>query len=76
MLGVNIKSCNFWILCCDNIPLAKTNTRQVLQRSIIRLVFVGFNVAIELQKRQYAVRSQKSMTDNLLMYSISYLSYI
>jgi hypothetical protein len=45
---------------------AKTNTPQVLQRSIIRQVFVSFKVAIELQKRQYTARSHGSRTANLL----------
>jgi len=54
------------VLCCDNIPLANTKAPHVLQRSIIRPVFVGLSVAIELQKRQYTVLSHDSITDNLL----------
>jgi|tagenome__1003787_1003787.scaffolds.fasta_scaffold20475813_2 hypothetical protein len=48
--GVNLKSLNILILCCEINLLAKTRAPQVLQRSIIRLVLVGFNVVIELQK--------------------------
>jgi hypothetical protein len=65
-IGVNIKSCNFWILCCDNIPLANIMAPHVLHLSIIRPVLVGFNVAIDLQKRQYTARSHESITRNLL----------
>src|SRR4029078_7867329 len=63
-------------LCCDAIPLAKTIAPQVLHLSIIRLVLVGLSVAIVLQKRQLTYRSHELITDNLLMYSISYPSYI
>ena len=63
-------------LCCDAIPLAKTKAPQVLHLSIIRLVLVGLSVAIVLQKRQLTYRSHELITDNLLMYSISYPSYI
>ena len=38
----------------------------MLQRNIIRPVLVGFRVAMELQNRQWTVRSQESITDNLL----------
>ena len=71
-----MKSFNILILCCDNIPLAKINAPHVLHRSIIRLVLVGLSVAIALQKRQCTYRSHESITDKLLWYSISYLSYI
>jgi hypothetical protein len=64
--GVNLKSLNVLILCCENNPLANTRAPQVLQRSIIRLVLVGLSVAIELQKRQCTVRSHKSITGKLL----------
>ena len=64
------------ILCCDIIPLAKTKALHVLQRNIIRLVLVGFNVAIALQKRQCTIRSHELITDKLLMYNSSLLSYI
>jgi len=56
--------------------LAKTNAPQMLHRSIIRLVLVGFSVAIELQKRQCTVRSHELKTDKLLYYNTSLLSYI
>jgi hypothetical protein len=72
--GRNIKFFNVEIPCCNNIPLAKTKTPYVLQRSIIRLVLVGFNVAIELQKRQCTVRSHELITDKLLYYNALYLS--
>ncbi|HEY7082558.1 MAG TPA: hypothetical protein VH500_22945 [Nitrososphaeraceae archaeon] len=64
--GVNLKSCNVLILCCDSTPFAKTKALQVLQRNIIRLVLVGLSVAIELQKRQCTVRSHESTIDMLL----------
>jgi hypothetical protein len=62
--GLNMKSGNILILCCDNIPLAKIKILHVLHRNIIRPVFVGFNVAIDLQKRQCTIRSHESITDN------------
>jgi len=61
-----MKSFRVWILCCDSIPLANTKAPHVLHRSIIRLVLVGFNVAIALQKRQCTVRSHESIIDKLL----------
>jgi len=70
--GVNLKSRNVLILCCENNQLANTRAPQVLQRSIMRLVLVGFNVAIELQKRQCTVRSHDSTTDMLLKYNTSH----
>ncbi|HEY7572717.1 MAG TPA: hypothetical protein VH796_15235, partial [Nitrososphaeraceae archaeon] len=63
---VNLKSRNVLILCCENNPLANTRAPHTLHRSIIRLVLVGFNVAIELQKRQCTVRSHGSIIDKLL----------
>ena len=69
--GVNLKSRNILILCCDNIPLAKINAPHVLHRSIIRPVLVGFNVAIDLQNRQCTVRSHEFRTFNLLYDIIS-----
>jgi hypothetical protein len=60
--GVNLKSRNVLILCCDSIPLANTRAPHTLHRSIIRLVLMGL-VAIELQKRQYTARSHKSIAD-------------
>ena len=66
-----MKSFKVWILCCDNIPLAKINAPHVLHRSIIRPVLVGFNVAIDLQNRQCTVRSHESRTVNLLYDIIS-----
>src|SRR5690242_13563056 len=63
---VIMKSCNFWIPCWDTIPLANTKTPHVLHLSIIRPVFVGFRVAIDLQKRQSTVRSHESIIGNLL----------
>jgi hypothetical protein len=62
--GVNLKSRNVLILCCENSPFAKTSRLQALQRSIIRLVLVGFNVAMLPQNRQCTVRSHDSITDN------------
>jgi len=58
-----MKSFNILILCCDIIPLANTKAPHILQRSIIRLVLVGLSVAIELQKRQYTVRSHESIAN-------------
>ena len=75
-VGVNLKSRNFWILCCDNIPFANIRALHVLHLSIMRPVLVGFNVAILLQNKQCIYRSHGLITDNLLMYSISYPSYI
>ena len=60
----------------NRIPLAKTNAPHTLHRSIMRLVMEGFNIAIELQKRQCTVRSHESIIDMLLYYNIPYLSYI
>ena len=74
--GLNLKSCNVWILCCDNIPFAKTRAPHVLHLSIIRPVLVGLSVAIELQNRQCTIRSHESITDNFLWNNIAYLSYI
>ena len=71
-----MKSLNVLILCCDIIPLAKTRRPHVLHRSIIRLVLAGLSVAIALQKRQCTVRSHESITDKLLQFNTSYLSYI
>lgn len=71
-IGVNLKSRNVLILCCDIIPLAKINAPQTLQRSIIRLVLVGLSVAIELQKRQYTIRSHGSIIGMLLYYNTSH----
>jgi len=65
--GVNLKSRNFWILCCDNVPFANIRALHVLHLSIIRLVFVGLSVAIALQKRQCTIRSHDSRTVNLLI---------
>jgi hypothetical protein len=48
--GVNLKSLNVLIRCCDNIPFAKTEALHTLHLSIMRLVLVGLSVAIELQK--------------------------
>jgi hypothetical protein len=64
--GVNLKSRRIWILCCEYAPLANTRALHVLHRSIIRLVLVGFNVTIALQKRQCTVRSHESIIDKLL----------
>ncbi|MGA9845726.1 MAG: hypothetical protein WBP64_06195 [Nitrososphaeraceae archaeon] len=50
-----------------------TKAPHVLHLNIIRPVFVGFSVAIELQNRQYTIRSHGSFTDNLLRYIISHL---
>ena len=48
-----------------------------MQRSIIRPVFVGLRVAIELQKRQYTVRFHESNKINLLTNQyITLASYI
>ena len=66
-MGVNLKSRNVLILCCDNIPLANTKALYVLQRIIMRLVLVGLNVAMALQKRQCTVRSHESVRDKLLL---------
>ena len=61
-----MKSFNVLILSCDSSPLANTRAPHVLHRNIIRPVFVGLRVAIELQKRQYTVRSHGSRAVNLL----------
>ena len=45
------------IMFCDSKLLANTSAQQVLHLSIIRPVFVGLSVAIELQNRQYTIRS-------------------
>jgi hypothetical protein len=45
-----MKFLNVLIICCDNIPLAKTKALHVLQRSIMCLALVGLSVAMELQK--------------------------
>jgi len=58
------------------MPLAKTKALHVLQLNIIRLVLVGFNVAIALQNRQCTVRSHESITDKLQYYNTSLLSSI
>ena len=71
-----MKSFNILILCCDKDPFAKTKALHVLQRNIIRPVLVGLSVAIALQKRQCTVRSHESITDKLLQFNTSYLSYI
>jgi hypothetical protein len=46
---------------CDSKPLANTSAPQVLHLSIIRRVFVGLTVAIELQNRQYTIRSHGTL---------------
>jgi hypothetical protein len=74
--GVNLKSRNVIILCCEYTSLAKTKALHVLHRSIIRLVLVGLSVAIELQKRQCTARSHELIIDKLLLYDMFYLSYI
>jgi hypothetical protein len=54
------------VLLFPIVPLAKTKALHVLHRNIIRLVLVGFNVAIELQNRQLTVLSHEFRTVNLL----------
>jgi hypothetical protein len=54
------------IMFCDSKLLANTGAPQVLHLSIIRPVFVGLSVAIELQNRQYTIRSHGSIRDNSL----------
>ena len=65
-IGVNLKSRNVLILCCEYTPLANIKVLHILHRSIIRLVLVGLSVAIELQKRQCTIRSHESIDVKLL----------
>jgi hypothetical protein len=54
------------ILRLADDDLLHTSSPQVLHLSIIRRVFVGLTVAIELQNRQYTIRSHWSIRDSFL----------
>ena len=51
---------------CNSKPLANASAPLVLHLSIIRRVYVGLAVAIELQSRQYTVRSHGSIRGSFL----------
>ena len=75
--GVNTKSCNVWIRCCDNISFAKIRTSRVLHLNIVWRVLEGFCVAIDQQKREYTVHSNVPIIGNLRECNvILLLSYI